>query len=41
MSNREDYEPEEWADMVERFADPGGKSTRATCPAQLATRPTG
>jgi hypothetical protein len=23
---REDYEPEEWDYMVERFADPGGES---------------
>ena len=28
MSRRteEDYEPEEWAEMVDRFADPGGES---------------
>ena len=24
--NSEDYEPEEWDEMVERFADPGGDS---------------
>ncbi len=26
MSGREDYDPEEWAEMCERFADPGGRS---------------
>ena len=24
--SREDYDPEEWAERVERFADPGGSS---------------
>ena len=26
MMGREDYDPEEWADMVDRFAEPGGDS---------------
>lgn len=26
MSGRDDHTPEEWADMVDRFADPGGDS---------------
>lgn len=24
--NREDYDPEEWAEMCSRFRDPGGRS---------------
>ena len=26
MSSREDYDPEEWAERCEMFADPGGNS---------------
>lgn len=26
MPRRDNYSPEEWADMCERFADPGGRS---------------
>jgi hypothetical protein len=26
MRGRDEYEPEEWDEMVERFADPGGES---------------
>lgn len=37
---REDYEPDEWDDMVDEFADPGGNSAlRRATPTNPRNRP--
>lgn len=40
MSRRDDYEPEEWDEMCETFADPGGRSAlRAASRSNPRNRP--